>query len=83
MPMISSCYRERDKLTAMTDSHPCHKPISQVIEELNRQLKGWGNYSGFSEEPDAGNLHVRFDQGTASRGFSFVTRRPTLPFIGG
>ncbi len=29
--------RERDKLTAMTDSHQCHKPIPKLIEGLNQR----------------------------------------------
>ncbi len=43
-PSKKALQRERDKLTAMTDSHQCHKPIPKLIEGLNRQLKGWGNY---------------------------------------
>jgi hypothetical protein len=46
-PSNKALQRERDKLAAMTDSHQCHKPIPQLIAELNRQLKGWGNYFQF------------------------------------
>jgi RNA-directed DNA polymerase len=37
----------------MTDSHQCHKPIPQLIEELNRHLKGWGNYFQYGYPRDA------------------------------
>jgi RNA-directed DNA polymerase len=43
-PSKKALQKERDKLTEMTDSHQCHKPIPVLIQELNRHLKGWGNY---------------------------------------
>lgn len=36
--------RERDKLREMTGSQMCFKPVSDMIEDLNRHLKGWANY---------------------------------------
>src|SRR5258708_35517079 len=53
MPSKKALQRERDKLTEMTNSHQCHKPIPQLIEELNRQLKGWGNYFKLGYPRDA------------------------------
>jgi len=43
-PSKKALQRERDKLTEMTNSHQCHKPIPKLIEGLNRHLRGWGNY---------------------------------------
>ncbi len=43
-PSKKAVQRERDKLREMTNSHQCFKPISVLIGELNRHLKGWANY---------------------------------------
>jgi RNA-directed DNA polymerase len=46
-PSKKALQRERDKLTEMTGSHQCHKPIPKLIAGLNRHLKGWGNYFSY------------------------------------
>jgi RNA-directed DNA polymerase len=40
-PSNKAVQREREKLHEMTNSHQCFKPISTLIGELNRRLKGW------------------------------------------
>ncbi len=39
--------RERDKLREMTSPSMCFKPITVLIGEINRHLKGWKNYFGW------------------------------------
>ena len=76
-PSKKALQKERDKLTAMTDSHQCHKPIPVLIQELNRHLKGWGNYFKFGHPREAFraiNWHV------GQRLFRHLNRRSQRAF---
>jgi RNA-directed DNA polymerase len=45
-PSAKSLKREKAKLTAMTASRQGWKTVPQLIEEINRHLRGWLNYFG-------------------------------------
>ena len=36
--------KERESLHQLTNRRQCHKPVAELIGEINRQLKGWKNY---------------------------------------
>jgi RNA-directed DNA polymerase len=43
-PSVKNQARERERLREMTGPRNCYKPLPVLIEEINRQLGGWGNY---------------------------------------
>jgi len=44
VPSKKALERERAKLREMTNATQSHTPLPQLIEGLNRHLKGWANY---------------------------------------
>ena len=46
-PSAKAVAREREKLREMTNVSQSHTPIPQLIDRLNRHLKGWANYFSF------------------------------------
>jgi RNA-directed DNA polymerase len=44
IPSRGALQKERDTLRKMTGPKQCFKPLPTVIEELNRQMRGWANY---------------------------------------
>jgi RNA-directed DNA polymerase len=43
-PSAKALAREREKLRQMTGPAMCFKPIPQLVDELNRHLRGWREY---------------------------------------
>jgi len=46
VPSKKATERERQRLREMIGPHVCFKPITELIQEVNRQLRGWSNYFG-------------------------------------
>jgi RNA-directed DNA polymerase len=77
VPSKKALARERDQLRAMTDVSQSHKPLPYLIAELNRHLKGWGNYFSFGYPRAA----FRWINGfVRDRLFRHLRRRSQRPF---
>jgi len=46
-PTAQAVARERERLRALTDHRHCFQPLPEMIEQINRQTAGWGNYFNF------------------------------------
>lgn len=76
-PAEKSLKRERQKIKDMTGPQKCCEPIPQLIQELNRHLRGWRNYFSIGHPGKAYgkiNWYVRF------RLVRHLRRRSQRPF---
>ncbi len=76
-PSNKAVQRERDKLHEMTDSRQCFKPIPDLIEELNRHLKGWANYFSFGYPM---SVYCEIDRYVRDRLIQHLQRRSQRPY---
>jgi len=81
-PSTKAVQREREKLHQMTDSHQCFKPIPTLIEELNRQLKGWANYFSWGYPTSVYCEIERYVQGRLIQHLQRRSQRPYRPPAG-
>ncbi len=77
VPSKQAMQRERQQLRAMTDVTQSHKPLPRLIAELNRHLKGWGNYFSFGY-PRAAYLWI--NSYVQQRLYAHLQRRSQRPF---
>jgi RNA-directed DNA polymerase len=77
LPSKKAVQREREKLREMTNSQQCFKPISTLIGELNRHLKGWANYFSFGYPT---GVYWEIDWYVRGRLIQHLQRRSQRPF---
>ena len=76
-PSKKAVLRERTKLHEMTNCHQCFKPIPNLIDELNRHLKGWANYFSFGYPM---SVYCEIDRYVQSRLIQHLQRRSQRPY---
>jgi RNA-directed DNA polymerase len=77
VPSEKAQARARDKLREMTGPSQCHRPVPDVIQDVNRFLGGWGNY--FRHGDPAAAFH-KLNGFVASRLTRHLQRRSQRPF---
>jgi RNA-directed DNA polymerase len=77
VPSSKAIQREREKLHEMTNRQSCHKPISILIGELNRHLKGWMNYFSFGYPSSA---YCEIERYVRDRLIRHLQRRSQRPY---
>jgi RNA-directed DNA polymerase len=78
-PSKKAVVREREKLREMTGPQQCWKPISLLIEDLNRHLRGWANYFSFGYPRDAKREINRYVRQRLTRHLQRRSQRPFRP----
>ncbi len=78
-PSAKALKKEREKLHEMTDHRQCFKPIPQLIEELNRHLKGWKNYFDFGYPQEAFRDINAYVRGRLTQHLRRRSQRPYRP----
>lgn len=71
--------RERDKLRQMTDASQSHTPLPQLVERLNRHLKGWANYFRYGYPREAWREMDWFVVGRLMQHLGRRSQRPHRP----
>jgi RNA-directed DNA polymerase len=77
VPSKKALQRERNRLREMTGYSKSHKPLPCLIGELNRHLKGWGNYFSFGRPRAA---YGKISTYVLQRLYYHVGRRSQRPY---
>jgi RNA-directed DNA polymerase len=77
VPSKKALQGERQHWRQMTGSSQSHKPWPRLIAELNRHLKGWGNYFSFGRPRGA---YGKINNCVLCRLYWHVGRRSQRPF---
>jgi RNA-directed DNA polymerase len=75
-PSKKSVQRERDKLRELTGPDRCFVPIPALIQQVNDQVRGWGNYFGLGYPSKAFRQIDRFVQERLERHLKRRSQRP-------
>lgn len=78
-PSRKALAREREVLRDKTGPHRCHKPLPELIDELNRHLRGWAKYFSYGYPRKALRSINGFVQCRLARHLNRRSQRPWRP----
>ena len=81
-PSAKSMSRERQRIAQMTDHHHCLQPLTQVIDQINRQITGWSNYFNYGYARPAMREINRYTNERLTRHAKRRSQRPMRPSKG-
>jgi RNA-directed DNA polymerase len=78
-PSAKALTKEREKLHEMTNHRQCFQPIPDLIDGLNRHLKGWKNYFNFGYPRQAFHDINAYVMGRLTQHLRRRSQRPFRP----
>jgi RNA-directed DNA polymerase len=78
-PSEKSLQRERNTIREMTSPEMCYKPVTEMIDEINRNIKGWGNYFKYGYPRKAFRSINRYVRERLIRHLQRRSQRPMRP----
>jgi len=78
-PSKKALQRERDTIREMTDPAMCYKPVTEMIEEINKHMNGWANYFRFGYPRKAFRRMNRYVRQRLIRHLQRRSQRPFRP----
>jgi RNA-directed DNA polymerase len=81
-PSKKAIARERQTLREMTGPSMCYKPVPVLIAEVNRHLRGWGNYFGWGYPQKAFRHINNFARERLTHHLKRRSQRPYRPSAG-
>lgn len=78
-PSKKALQRERDTIREMTGPNMCYKPVTDMIEEINKHVQGWGTYFAYGYPRKAFRSVNRYVRERLTRHLQRRSQRPMRP----
>jgi RNA-directed DNA polymerase len=78
-PSEKSLQRERNTIRELTGPKMCYKPVTEMIDEINKNIEGWGNYFKYGYPRKAFRSINRYVRERLIRHLQRRSQRPMRP----
>lgn len=82
VPSPKSCAKEREAIRGIVNKKRCFVPIPELIDRLNRQMKGWGNYFKHGRSRPSFRALNWYASGRVIKHLKRRSQRPYRPPVG-